>query len=74
MANKSKYVLSVQDICKRYGGTQALDHVSIQFETGETHALVGENGAGKSTLIKMISGAEQPDSGELIFGENSLTG
>lgn len=71
MANKSKYVLSVQNISKRYGGIQALDNVSIEFETGETHALVGENGAGKSTLIKMISGAEEPDSGALVFGEQS---
>lgn len=66
------YVLSVQNICKRYVGIQALDNVSIDFKMGETHALVGENGAGKSTLIKMISGAEEPDSGKLIFGEKSF--
>ena len=73
MENKKELVLSVKDICKRYGGIQALDHVSIDFEKGETHALVGENGAGKSTLIKMISGAETPDSGEMIFDGKSYT-
>ena len=41
--------------------------VSIDFQKGETHALVGENGAGKSTLIKIISGAEVPDSGQIKF-------
>lgn len=67
MEKIKELVLSVRNICKRYGGIQALKDVSIDFARGETHALIGENGAGKSTLIKMISGAEIPDSGELIF-------
>jgi ribose transport system ATP-binding protein len=67
MADKVEHVLSVQDISKSYVGIQALDTVSIDFQAGETHALVGENGAGKSTLIKIISGAEVPDSGRLVF-------
>lgn len=60
-------VLSVQNVSKRYVGIQALDNVCIDFVKGEVHALVGENGAGKSTLIKIISGAETPDSGTLLF-------
>ena len=62
-------ILSVHNISKRYVGIQALDAVSVDFRKGEVHALVGENGAGKSTLIKIISGAETPDSGELVFGD-----
>lgn len=73
MTNNSKNVLSVRNICKRYVGIQALSDVSADFEAGETHALVGENGAGKSTLIRMISGAEEPDSGELVFGEQRFS-
>ncbi|HHW49170.1 MAG TPA: sugar ABC transporter ATP-binding protein [Clostridiaceae bacterium] len=65
-------VLSVQNISKRYAGIQALDNVSIDFKEGETHALVGENGAGKSTLIKIISGAEIPDSGRLVFKDQTF--
>lgn len=68
---EKELVLSVHNIKKRYGGIQALNDVSIDFEKGETHALMGENGAGKSTLIKIISGAEVPDSGELIFSGKS---
>lgn len=45
----------------------ALDNVSVSFEKGEVHALVGENGAGKSTLIKTISGAIHPTSGTIVF-------
>ncbi len=72
MNEKTDYVLSVQNISKRYAGIQALNDVSIDFIKGETHALVGENGAGKSTLIKIISGAEVPDSGRLIFEEKTF--
>jgi ribose transport system ATP-binding protein len=58
-------ILSVSDVTKTYPGVRALDDVSIDFERGEVHAIVGENGAGKSTLIKILTGAIQPDSGEI---------
>jgi ribose transport system ATP-binding protein len=54
---------AVEGITKTYPGVTALDNVSIAFERGEVHALLGENGAGKSTLIKIISGAQTADSG-----------
>ena len=50
---------------KRFGATIALDGVDFDVRQGEIHALVGENGAGKSTLMKVLSGAELPDSGEM---------
>ena len=60
-------LLELHNITKRYPGVTALDKVSIAFRQGEVHALVGENGAGKSTFIKTISGAVQPDEGEIVF-------
>lgn len=63
----NSYVLEFQDIVKRYPGVLALNHVSIAFEKGEVHALVGENGAGKSTLIKTSTGAIEPTSGNIII-------
>jgi ribose transport system ATP-binding protein len=62
-------ILIVKNITKTYPGVVALDRVSVTFEKGEIHALLGENGAGKSTLIKVISGAIVPDSGSICFGE-----
>jgi ribose transport system ATP-binding protein len=60
-------LLELREITKKYPGVLALDRVSFDLGKGEVHALIGENGAGKSTLIKVLSGAVQPDSGEIIF-------
>ncbi len=62
-------LLEMHDIRKSFGATKALDGVSLTVRGGEVMALVGENGAGKSTLMKVLSGAESPDSGRM-----SLTG
>ena len=60
-------MLELRGIRKRYPGVQALDGVSLRFAPGEIHAVVGENGAGKSTLIKVVTGIEQPDEGEVLY-------
>ena len=60
-------VLELKHITKKYPGVVALDDVSLSFQAGEVHAIVGENGAGKSTFIKVITGAIQPTSGEIYF-------
>jgi ribose transport system ATP-binding protein len=62
---RNDIILFVRNLTKTYPGVRALDGVSIDFERGEVHAIVGENGAGKSTLIKILTGAIQPDSGEI---------
>jgi ribose transport system ATP-binding protein len=54
-------------ISKRFRATVALDAVDFDVSEGEVHALVGENGAGKSTLMKVLSGAEKPDSGSILL-------
>jgi len=65
---------SIELVCvsKRFGGTQALDSVSVDVRTGEIHSFVGENGAGKSTLGKIIGGLYSVDSGELLIAGQSV--
>ncbi len=60
-------VLQLRNIQKRFLGVHALKGVSLDVHPGEVVALLGENGAGKSTLMKIASGIEQPDSGEVLI-------
>lgn len=57
---------------KQYPGVRALVDVDFRIEQGEVRALLGRNGAGKSTLIRMLSGVEVPDSGEVRIGGEVL--
>src|SRR5438552_11615384 len=59
--------LRLTAIRKSFGATRALREVSLEVAPGEVHALIGENGAGKSTLMKILSGAYQPDAGEIFL-------
>ena len=61
-----RLVLQARGITKSYGHVQALRGVDLELYNGEVLGLVGDNGAGKSTLIKILSGAVQPDSGEIL--------
>lgn len=64
-----KTLLSIERLSKAYPGVLANDSVSLEINTGEVHALLGENGAGKSTLVKMIYGLVRPDSGNMRMHE-----
>lgn len=64
-------LLQVQNICKSFGGVQAVREVSFTLQAGEMLALIGPNGAGKSTTFNMVGGQLTPDSGQvLLHGEN----
>ncbi|WP_347754855.1 sugar ABC transporter ATP-binding protein [Agrococcus sp. ProA11] len=65
--------LEMRDISKRYGGVRAIRHADLTVKPGTVHALVGENGAGKSTLIKILAGAEQPDTGTITIDGRDVT-
>ena len=66
-ADPSGGELRIEGIVKSYPGVQALKNVSMSVKRGTIHGLAGQNGAGKSTLIRILSGAEEPDSGTIYL-------
>ncbi len=60
-------VIKIEQVSKAFGGVQALKNVDFEIFPGEVHAILGENGAGKSTLIKIITGVQQPDAGQIFL-------
>ncbi|HVS85027.1 MAG TPA: ATP-binding cassette domain-containing protein, partial [Gaiellaceae bacterium] len=55
------------------GGVVAVDHVSLEIESGEFLVLVGPSGCGKSTLLRMIAGLEEVSEGSVCIGEHDVT-
>ena len=64
-------LVRMRGISKHFPGVVALDGVDFTLCAGEIHSLMGENGAGKSTLIKVLTGAEEFESGEIFLGDST---
>ncbi|MBD2751750.1 sugar ABC transporter ATP-binding protein [Spirosoma validum] len=72
MTSNQDYILQVRNLTKTFAGIKALNDVQLDLRKGEVHALMGENGAGKSTFMKILSGLETPDSGEISLSGTLL--
>lgn len=66
-------ILELKHITKSYGANQAIKDGNLRIYPGEVHALMGGNGAGKSTMIKIIAGAHQEDSGEILLNGEKIS-
>lgn len=66
-------MLKVINLNKKYGNNQVIDNVSINFDNGESTAIIGESGSGKTTLAKIIIGLEKQDSGKVLLNNEELT-
>jgi galactofuranose transport system ATP-binding protein len=65
--SQKKAILDMTGINKTFPGVKALSNVNFDLKSGEIHALMGENGAGKSTLIKVLTGVEKLEGGEILL-------
>jgi len=66
-------VLEISNLSKQFGGVKATDNITLSIETNEIHAIIGPNGAGKTTLVSQLSGALQPDAGNIRFQGKDIT-
>lgn len=67
-------LLSVRNLSKRFGGVAANQNITFDVVEGELVGIIGPNGAGKTTLFDQISGFRRPDSGQVVFGGDDITG
>ena len=70
----SSALLSAKQLTKRFGGLAAVNQVSVDLWQGRIHAVIGPNGAGKSTLTNLLSGDLAPTSGQVLLGDQDVTG
>ena len=66
--------LDVQDICKSFGGMQALNGVTFSVRGSELIGLIGPNGAGKTTLTNVLDGVHKPSAGQVWFDGQRVDG
>ncbi|MGB4928780.1 MAG: ABC-F family ATP-binding cassette domain-containing protein, partial [Chitinophagales bacterium] len=67
-------MISVQNLSIHFGGIFLFEDVSFALKENDRVGLVGKNGAGKSTLMKIMSGLQKPDSGQVVLPKDSLIG
>ena len=60
-------MITVKNVCKKYGSFVAVDNISFEIDDGEIIGLLGPNGAGKSTTMNMLTGFIEPTSGEILI-------
>jgi branched-chain amino acid transport system ATP-binding protein len=67
-------LLQIQGVTKRFGGLQALSHLTFDLPEGQILGLIGPNGAGKTTLFNTINGVYKPEEGSIVFRGQDVTG
>lgn len=65
--------ISVNGVSKRFGAQEVLRNVSLEIQPGQITAVVGPSGVGKSVLLKLIMGILEPDEGDILIGDRSIT-
>jgi len=65
---------AIKDLRKWFGGVKAVNGITLSVNKGEICSVIGPNGAGKTTLFNLITGFIKPDSGEVTFLDEKITG
>lgn len=70
----SNNILEIKDLVVSYGGIEAVKGITMDVPKGEIVTLIGANGAGKSTTLKTIAGIVKPQSAQILFNGQNITG
>lgn len=65
-------MINIKDLSKRFGKTQAVDHIDIHVPPAQIMGFLGPNGAGKTTTIRVLAGLMKPDTGTIVLGGYNL--
>jgi len=74
MSRQGGKIIEVHHLHKHYGDLNIIDNFNYLFKKGERIGIVGKNGVGKTTFLNLLTGAEKPDSGEVVIGETTVIG
>ena len=67
-------ILTVDKLCKAFGGLKAINYLDFYVEEGEIFGIIGPNGSGKTTALNLITGFLKPNSGRITFNGEDITG
>jgi len=67
-------LLELREVTKDFGGLRVVDHLDLHVNEGEIVSVIGPNGAGKTTVFNLITGIFHPDSGEIRFEDQKISG
>jgi branched-chain amino acid transport system ATP-binding protein len=67
-------LLELRNVTKDFGGLRVVDHLNMHVDEGEIVSVIGPNGAGKTTVFNLITGIFHPDSGEIVFEGEQISG
>jgi branched-chain amino acid transport system ATP-binding protein len=70
----SDVLLKVSDLCMRFGGLLAVDHVDFEVKSDEVFAIIGPNGAGKTTVFNCVGGFYDPTEGDIVMDGQRIKG
>jgi len=72
MEQPGNKLLELRDLCKVYGKTLSVDHVSVSLAKGEFMSFLGPSGSGKTTTLNMIAGLTEPTAGEIYLQSRAI--
>ena len=66
-------MIKVENLSKSFDGVQVLKDINVEYEQGKCNMIIGASGSGKTVLLKNLIGLMEPDSGEIIYDDRSLS-